>query len=126
MSMCISTECDRYYECQKAYNRDSYDAVDFMNQGSGGSDAETTYMCGPKGNYALYEKTSTDVGIFLGVANLPINRDIIIAEMPSHTCKICGEVEYPPSSIESTEFWICPNCLSKLKNIILKGEESHG
>ena len=37
---------------------------------------------------------------------------------PTHICSICGEQEYPDAETATEQFWICPNCCAKLKELI--------
>lgn len=37
---------------------------------------------------------------------------------PTRICSICGEQEYPDAETATGQFWICPNCCAKLKDII--------
>ena len=37
---------------------------------------------------------------------------------PTRICSICGEQEYPDAETVTEQFWICPNCCAKLKELI--------
>ena len=37
---------------------------------------------------------------------------------PTRICSICGEQEYPDADKATEQFWICPDCCAKLKDII--------
>lgn len=51
-SSCCSVDCPRYTSCAIALRPGL--AVDYLRSGSGGSDIENMYDCGPIGNYAKY------------------------------------------------------------------------
>lgn len=52
VSACCSVDCPRYTSCAVAICP-GY-AVNYMRSGSGGTDIEDMYDCGPIGNYAKY------------------------------------------------------------------------
>lgn len=36
----------------------------------------------------------------------------------SRVCKICGEFEFKDPKAINNEFWLCPECISRIKNTI--------
>ena len=38
--------------------------------------------------------------------------------VPSRFCSVCGEYEYKDSAVGKTEFWLCKDCLAKLKKLL--------
>lgn len=55
--VCSSCSCPRYDNCKKAIAPIGtlHTTINYASYGSGGSDEETTYACGPAGNYKLFE-----------------------------------------------------------------------
>lgn len=50
-----------------------------------------------------------------------LNRDRVynlLNREPAHICHICDKTEYEDANICTTEFWICPECCAKLKELI--------
>ena len=45
---------------------------------------------------------------------------------PTRVCSVCGvnELKYTDSSYSKSEFWLCPECLKKLKKLLDKSTES--
>lgn len=45
---------------------------------------------------------------------------------PTRVCSVCGtnELGYTGSYYSKTEFWLCPECLEKLKKLLDKSTES--
>ena len=45
---------------------------------------------------------------------------------PTRVCSVCGtnELEYSGLYYSKPEFWLCPECLKKLKNLLDKSTES--
>lgn len=41
---------------------------------------------------------------------------------PSHICSICFKNENPIAETSTTEFWICNECIQKIRNLIKKDE----
>lgn len=56
MSVCISADCPKYLNCAQAINLDSkaQDGVDWASYGSGSSDGDLDFYCGPNGDFKLY------------------------------------------------------------------------
>jgi len=48
-------------------------------------------------------------------------RSIPLDAPPSHYCAVCGKMEYPNAVYATSVFWLCDDCLGKLKTL-LKGE----
>lgn len=46
----------------------------------------------------------------------------------AHICRICERMEYEDAEICTSEFWICPDCCAKLKDLITpkKNQETRG
>lgn len=36
----------------------------------------------------------------------------------AHICHICERMEYEDAEIGTSEFWICPECCAKIKDLI--------
>ena len=50
---------------------------------------------------------------------IDIDRLIKQADMqPSFACAVCGKPENPKADIVRGEFWLCPECLAKLRMLI--------
>lgn len=54
-----------------------------------------------------------------------INPDMIntaVSEQPTRVCSVCGvnNLGYTGSYYVRDEFWLCPDCLNKLRNLIAK------
>lgn len=48
-----------------------------------------------------------------------IDRLIKQADMqPSFVCAVCREPENPKANIARGEFWLCPECMAKLRKLI--------
>ena len=45
---------------------------------------------------------------------------------PTRVCSVCGthEPEYSSSCYSKPEFWLCPECLKRLKKLLDKSTES--
>lgn len=46
----------------------------------------------------------------------------IASMQPTRVCAVCGvnELKYTGSYYSKTEFWLCPECLEKLKKLLNK------
>lgn len=42
---------------------------------------------------------------------------------PSRICSVCGKSEYPNSVYATTTFWLCDDCLRKLKKLIQESDK---
>ena len=49
-----------------------------------------------------------------------------VSTEPTRVCSVCGanELGYTGSYYSKTEFWLCPECLKKLKKLLDKPTES--
>ena len=41
---------------------------------------------------------------------------------PSHECAICENLENPKATVVTKEFWICDDCIKKLRKIVFYSE----
>ena len=64
---CISTDCPRYKECARAVCQGTQSGIPYASYGtgfSGNGHSGTSWMCGPNGNYQLFEPL--EEAIFIG------------------------------------------------------------
>jgi len=45
-------------------------------------------------------------------------RTIPLDASPSHYCAVCGKMEYPNAVFATSSFWLCNECIAKLKKIL--------
>lgn len=107
---CISINCPKYQTCVHATSP-LLGGNDYMYiNNTSCTTLETIYACGPMGDYALYKPIESSV-------TTSIIRTNSTSHEPTRVCAICDEQEFE-SDISKHEFWLCPNCLSVLKDII--------
>lgn len=61
----------------------------------------------------------------MGMPSINIDRLIKQADIPpSFMCAVCGKMENLKADIIRGDFWLCPDCLAKLRLLI--GEDGDG
>ena len=50
-------------------------------------------------------------------------RSIPLDSPPSHYCAVCGKMEYPNAVFATSAFWLCDDCIEKLKKLLKEVEK---
>lgn len=56
------------------------------------------------------------------MAEQEIYRIYVGGEIASHVCAACGKLEIEEARVASYFFWLCPECLDKLRRIMQNAE----
>lgn len=112
MYKCVSTECPKYHDCAVAH-RES-DKVVFLATMYDHDPlyCQDKYMCGPRGNYAMYRPLSRTDTFSVNISQI------------ARECAVCESLEYEGANIVNSEFWICEDCLCIFKQIITERKKA--